>query len=49
MTEAEIVRKCRDNLSRHLGESERERVIDSVLDLERQPDVAQVLAPLFAG
>ncbi|QYM95753.1 MmgE/PrpD family protein [Dickeya ananatis] len=49
MTEAEIVRKCRDNLSRRLGDNESERLIDALLSLERQPDVGALLAPLFAG
>ncbi|UCZ75035.1 MmgE/PrpD family protein [Dickeya zeae] len=49
MADAEIVRKCRDNLSRRLGDSESERLIDALLELERQPDVGALLAPLFAG
>ncbi|MCA6999106.1 MmgE/PrpD family protein [Dickeya solani] len=49
MVEAEIVRKCRDNLSRRLGENESDRLIDALLELERQPDAGALLAPLFAG
>ncbi|ULR29371.1 MmgE/PrpD family protein [Dickeya fangzhongdai] len=49
MAEAEIVRKCRDNLSRRLGDNEVDRLIDTLLELERQPDAALALAPLFAG
>ncbi|WP_263062920.1 MmgE/PrpD family protein [Dickeya dadantii] len=49
MAEAEIVRKCRDNLSRRLGENESDRLIDALLELERQPDAGALLAPLFAG
>ncbi|UPT55846.1 MmgE/PrpD family protein [Dickeya zeae] len=49
MADAEIVRKCRDNLSRRLRDSESERLIDALLSLERQPDAGALLAPLFAG
>ncbi|MCI4217035.1 MmgE/PrpD family protein [Dickeya dianthicola] len=49
MAEAEIVRKCRDNLSRRLRENESERLIDALLELERQPDAGAALAPLLAG
>jgi len=49
MVEAEIVRKCRDNLSRRLGETQSKRFVDALLELERQPDAGALLAPLFAG
>lgn len=49
MAEAEIMHKCRDNLSRRLGETQSKRFVDALLELERQPDAGALLAPLFAG